>query len=333
METGERLQRVLAARGIGSRRKAEDLIRAGRVRVDGEIVTELGVRVDPRAARIEVDGRTLRSQRLRYLLLNKPSGYITTASDERGRRTVLDLVSVPERVYPVGRLDRETDGLLLLTNDGDVANRVMHPRYGLAKEYNVLTPSRPPDWQMERVRRGLTVDGKRVKPEVFRILRETHDGVLLTMTLHEGMNRVVRRLMEEAGISVTRLRRVRIGPLSLAGIPLGTYRDLTPGERGSLLEALRLHEPEPGRQASEAPPPARAGATGQTRARPAAASPLKKHGRQKRTEARPQPADRQPTPRHAANQPRRKPAPPRDQSAKSAGDRSRPRRQADDDRS
>jgi 23S rRNA pseudouridine2605 synthase len=240
----ERLQRVLAARGVGSRRKAEDLIRSGRVRVDGEVVSELGVRVDPRAARIEVDGRPLRPQRLRYLLMNKPSGYITTASDERGRRTVLDLVDEPERVYPVGRLDRDTDGLLLLTNDGDVANRVMHPRYQLTKEYNVLTTGRPSDKVLERVRRGITVDGKRVVPEEFRILRETHNGVILTMTIHEGMNRVVRRMMEEAGIPIGRLRRVRIGPLSLAGIPVGAYRDLTPGEIGSLLEALRLQDTE-----------------------------------------------------------------------------------------
>ncbi|HEU5432056.1 MAG TPA: pseudouridine synthase, partial [Thermomicrobiales bacterium] len=251
METTERLQRVLAARGVGSRRKAEALIREGRVKVDGEVVTELGVRVDPLAARIEVDGRSLRPQRMRYLLLNKPSGYMTTTSDERGRRTVLDLVSVPERVYPVGRLDRETDGLLLLTNDGEVANRVMHPRYGLAKEYNILTAGRPPERLLERVRRGVTVDGKRVTPEAFRILRETHNGVILTMTIHEGMNRVVRKMMEEAGIPVVRLRRVRIGPLSLAGIPLGTYRDLTPGELGSLLEALRLQEAEPEPAAGE----------------------------------------------------------------------------------
>ena len=124
----ERLQRVMAARGAGSRRSAEELIRAGRVAVDGEVVTELGTKVDPRAVQIRVDGKVLRPQQTRYILLNKPRGYITTVSDERDRRTVMDLVDVPERVFPVGRLDRDTEGLLLLTNDGDVANRVMHPR-------------------------------------------------------------------------------------------------------------------------------------------------------------------------------------------------------------
>lgn len=244
IDASERLQRVLSARGVESRRKAEDLIRAGRVTVDGATVTELGTKVDPRRARITVDGQVLRPQRLRYILLNKPIGYITTTDDERGRRTVMDLVNVPERVYPVGRLDRDTEGLLLLTNDGDVANRVMHPRYGLAKEYNVLTDRRPIDPVMERVRRGTTIDGRTVVPEEFRILRETRDGPLLTITIHEGTKHLVRRVMEQAGIRVVRLRRVRLGPLSLAGIREGTYRELTSGELNSLFEALRIHGAE-----------------------------------------------------------------------------------------
>ena len=241
IDASERLQRVLSARGVESRRKAEDLIRAGRVTVDGETVTDLGTKVDPRRARITVDGQVLRPQRLRYILLNKPTGFITTTDDERGRRTVMDLVNVPERVYPVGRLDRDTEGLLLLTNDGDVANRVMHPRYGLAKEYNVLTDRRPIDPVLERVRRGTTIDGRTVVPEEFRILRETRDGPLLTITIHEGTKHLVRRIMEQVGIRVVRLRRVRLGPLSIAGIREGTYRELSPGELASLFEALHIH--------------------------------------------------------------------------------------------
>ncbi|MER3438536.1 MAG: rRNA pseudouridine synthase, partial [Chloroflexota bacterium] len=139
----ERLQRVLAERGVASRRKAEELIRAGRVTVDGRVITELGTKVDPERAEIRVNGKLIRPQPKRYILLNKPSGYITTTKDERNRRTVMDIVQVPERVYPVGRLDRDTSGLLLLTNDGELANRIMHPRYGLEKEYHVLTPVRP----------------------------------------------------------------------------------------------------------------------------------------------------------------------------------------------
>ena len=234
------MQRVLAARGIGSRRHAEELIRGGRVSVDGRIVTELGTRVEASRAEIRVDGRPLRPQALRYVLLNKPRGFITTTNDDRGRRTVVDLVPSEERVYPVGRLDRDTEGLLLLTNDGDVANRVMHPRYQLAKEYHVLTRGRPSEQAMRRVRDGVVIDGRRVVPDEFRILRETRDGVILKVVIHEGLNRVVRRMMEAVHIPVHGLRRVRLGPLTVAGIPIGGWRELTPGERSTLFEALHL---------------------------------------------------------------------------------------------
>ena len=237
---GERLQRVLAGRGIASRRKAEALIREGRVTVDGKVVTELGTRVDPDRASIRVDGKAVRRQPYRYVVLNKPSGFITTTSDERDRRTVMELVPSEPRLYPVGRLDRDTEGLLLFTNDGEVANRVMHPRYRLTKEYLVLTPSKPAESVMRRVRSGIELDGKRVVPHEFRIVRETSEGVLLSVVLHEGMNRVVRRLMEAVGIAITRLRRVRIGPLSIAGIPRGAHRDLTAGELASLLQSIHL---------------------------------------------------------------------------------------------
>lgn len=241
----ERLQRVMAARGAGSRRAAEELIRAGRVSVDGKTVTELGTKVDPNTVRIRVDGQLLRAQRPRSILLNKPSGYITTTSDERGRWTVMDLVDVPERVYPVGRLDRDTEGLLLLTNDGDIANRVMHPRYGLDKEYHILTLSRPDDRTLSRVRDGVIVEGRRIVPSEFRILRETREGLILRIVIHEGLFHVVRRMMETVGIPVERLRRVRVGPLSVEGIPKGTWRDLTAGELAQLHQALRLDEAEP----------------------------------------------------------------------------------------
>lgn len=247
---GERLQRVLAARGVASRRQAEALIQAGRVTVDGQVVTELGTRVAPDQSSIRVDGRLIRPTPWRYLVLNKPSGYLTTMRDERDRRTVMDLVPKEPRVFPVGRLDRDTEGLLLLTNDGDLANRVMHPRYGLTKEYVVLTPSKPSEATMQRVRTGVVIDGKRVIPHVFRVVRESPEGVQLSIVLHEGMNRVVRRMMDAVGIPVHRLRRERIGPLSVAGITRGAYRELTDGELASLLEALHLER---------APAPATAG--------------------------------------------------------------------------
>jgi 23S rRNA pseudouridine2605 synthase len=239
------LQRVLSARGVASRRKAEELIRAGRVSVDGETVTELGIRVDPDHARIRVDGTLVPRTAYRYVVLNKPAGYITTTNDERGRRTVMELVPSEPRLFPVGRLDRDTEGLLLLTNDGDVANRVMHPRYGLTKEYIVLTPAKPSESAMRKVRSGIEVGGKRVVPHEFRIVRETPEGVLLSIVIHEGMHRVVRQMMDAVGIPVTRLRRERVGPLSIAGIPRGAYRDLTPGELTSLFESLRLERAAP----------------------------------------------------------------------------------------
>jgi 23S rRNA pseudouridine2605 synthase len=237
---GERLQRVLASRGVASRRQAEELIRAGRVTVNGQLVTQLGTRVLPDQAAIRVDGKLIRPQPYRYLVLNKPSGYITSVQDERGRLTVMDLVPREPRIFPVGRLDRDTEGLLLFTNDGDLANRVMHPRYGLTKEYLVLTPRKPTDATMRRVRSGIVIDDKRVVPHAFRVVRETPEGILLSIVLHEGMNRVVRRIMDAVDIPVIRLRRERIGPLSLAGIERGTSRDLTAGELASLREALHL---------------------------------------------------------------------------------------------
>jgi len=199
--------------------------------------------------------------------MNKPSGFITTTSDERDRRTVMELLPAQPRLFPVGRLDRDTEGLLLFTNDGDVANRVMHPRYGLTKEYLVLTPEKPPEPVMRRIRDGIEIDGKRVVPHEFRIVRETAEGVLLSVVVHEGMNRIVRRMMESAGIEVSTLSRVRVGPLSVAGIPRGGYRDLTAGELTSLLQSLHLEQGARDSEAASQRPVARAGGAGHPRPR------------------------------------------------------------------
>jgi pseudouridine synthase len=237
---GERLQRVLAANGVASRRASEDLIKAGRVSVNGTVITAMGTRVDPVKDLIRVDGKQLRRQRPRFIVLNKPSGFITTVSDEKQRWTVMDLVKVQERVYPVGRLDRETQGLLLLTNDGAVANRVMHPRYGLTKEYHVITDRRPSDAQLRDLNEGIEVNGRLVVPDECRLLRETREGVILRIVLHEGLYHVVRTMMLKVGIEVLKLRRVRLGPLMLEGVPPGAWRDLSPGELVQLYEALGL---------------------------------------------------------------------------------------------
>lgn len=248
----ERLQRVLATHGVASRRKAEELILAGRVAVDGIVVRELGTQVNAERQRITVDGKPLRTEQRRYILLNKPPGYITTASDERGRRTVMDLVNVPERVVPVGRLDRQTAGLLLLTNDGDVAFRVTHPRYELEKEYEALLDGHPPPEVLAALRRGVTVEGQKVIPEQVRPLRNEEAGTVLRIVIHEGRNRIVRRMLERVGYPVIKLTRTRIGPLQVKGIASGAWREATAGELAQLREALLLDGE--GKPAGERPP-------------------------------------------------------------------------------
>lgn len=238
----ERLQRVLATHGVASRRKAEEMILAGRVAVDGHVVRELGTQVDAERQRVTVDGQPLRTEQRRYILLNKPPGYITTASDERGRRTVMDLVNVRERVVPVGRLDRQTAGLLLLTNDGEVAFRVAHPRYEMEKEYEALLDGHPPAAVLEELRRGVTIEGQRVIPDQVRPIRNEEAGTLLRIVIHEGRNRIVRRMLERVGYPVIKLTRIRIGPLQVKGIASGTWREATAGELAQLREALLLDD-------------------------------------------------------------------------------------------
>ncbi len=237
---GERLQRVLAQRGVASRRAAEKMIVDGRVQVNGRVITELGTRVNPNRDELRLDGRVLRAQLPRHIILNKPSGFITTVSDERDRWTVMDLVDVRERVYPVGRLDRATQGLVLLTNDGDLAHRVMHPRYEVDKEYLVFTDARPTEAQLQKLRDGVSIEGRAVVPKEVRLFRESSEGVAVLIVLHEGLYHVVRRLMEAVGIEVTRLRRTRLGPLRVQGIPSGAWRDLTPGELVQLYQSVGL---------------------------------------------------------------------------------------------
>ncbi|MCS7246451.1 MAG: rRNA pseudouridine synthase [Thermomicrobium sp.] len=236
----QRLQRVLAAHGIASRRKAAALIRAGRVTVDGLVVREPGTRVDPARQEIRVDGRVLRPEPRRYVLLHKPIGYITTTADEHGRKTVLDLVDVPERVVPVGRLDRDSSGLLLLTNDGDLIFRITHPRYELEKEYEVLVDGVPPAEVEEAIRRGVPVDGRPVVVRRLELLRIEPEGAVYRVVIHEGRNRIIRRLFDRVGYPVLRLHRVRVGPLRLGDLPAGDWRDLTPSELAALRRAVGL---------------------------------------------------------------------------------------------
>ena len=238
----QRLQRILSSFGVASRRASEALILEGRVSLNGRVVRELGTKANPYRDTIRVDGHLVRPPAMRYILLNKPKNTITTASDERGRRTVMDFVDVKERIYPVGRLDRDTEGLMLLTNDGDLANRIMHPSYVIDKEYEVTTTGRPTAAAMARLQNGIELDGKLVVPSSCRIARQEKDAFVIKMTVHEGLNRMVRRMMEKAEIPVTGLRRTRLGPLSVAGIASGSWRDLRSGELNSLFEAVGRHD-------------------------------------------------------------------------------------------
>ena len=236
---GERLQKVLAAAGYGSRRACEELIAEGRVTVDGEVAV-LGRRVDPETARVEVDGVPAPVRPgLVYYLLNKPRGVVATASDPHGRPTVVGLVPPEPRVFPVGRLDADTEGLLLLTNDGDLAHRLAHPSYGIEKEYLAEVEGRPSAGALRRLRTGVDLDDGRTAPARASLVQER--GVRLV--IHEGRNRQVRRMCEAVGHPVRRLVRVRIGPLADRDLPPGRYRPLAPDEVRALWAAVATSPP------------------------------------------------------------------------------------------
>lgn len=233
----ERLQKVLATRGWGSRRVAEDLIAAGRVTVNGEVAV-LGRRVDPDVDVVEVDGAPVGTRAdLVYYLLNKPTGVITTAKDTHDRRTVVGLVPSEPRVYPIGRLDNDTEGLLILTNDGELANRVAHPRHGVDKEYLATVANGAVSaGAIRRLREGIELDDGRTAPAQV----SQPDPGVLRLTIHEGRNRQVRRMCEAIGHPVTRLVRTRIGPISDRRLAPGAWRPLTPDEVIALARATTM---------------------------------------------------------------------------------------------
>lgn len=238
----ERLQKAMAHAGVASRRKCEELIAQGRVAVNGQIVTELGFKVDPNTDVITVDGRPIRPERKLVILLHKPKGVITSVSDPQGRRTVIDyLKGVKERVYPVGRLDYDTEGLLLLTNDGELANLLMHPRHQVPKTYLATVKGIPHGEQLDRLREGIELEDGRTSPaEVeYADVDLDQNTAVISITIHEGRNRQVRRMLEAIGHEVIRLRRIQYGPLTLAGVPRGKYRILKPEEVKELRDAAR----------------------------------------------------------------------------------------------
>jgi len=236
----ERLQKILSRAGIASRRAAEQLIVEGRVTVNGVTVHELGSKADPAADDVRVDGRRVTvAERYRYLLLNKPKGYVTTRSDPENRPTVMELIGgVREYVYPVGRLDFWSEGLLLLTNDGDLAARLTHPRHEVTRVYEVRVLGVPDAHDLERLSRGIVIDGRRTQPAEVKILhtprRATHaegrSQSLLSIAVREGRNRQVRKMCEAIGHPVDTLRRVAIGPIRDERLKPGRWRELTDDE-------------------------------------------------------------------------------------------------------
>jgi len=227
----ERLQKIISARGVASRRTAEEMLRQGRITVNGEVVA-LGASADPETDEIMVDGRLLPSApAAAYIMLHKPRGYVTTLSDEKGRKNAAQLVAdCGVRVYPVGRLDMDSEGLLLFTNDGEFANRLMHPSHEVVKTYHVWVTGFRQE-ALEVFRKPMELDGYRIRtPEVLVLNDENPDSVKLQISIHEGRNRQVRRMCALAGMEVTRLIRVREGSLSLGDLPRGKWRYLTMDE-------------------------------------------------------------------------------------------------------
>jgi pseudouridine synthase len=255
-----RLQKILSQAGVASRRAAEKLIADGRVTVNGVTVRQMGTKADPAADDIRVDGRRVKGpERFRYILLNKPAGYVTTRSDPQRRPTAIDLLrGVREYVYPAGRLDYDTEGLLLLTNDGDLAARLTHPRHGVERTYEARVAGTPAERDLERLRTGIALDGRRTLPAEVEVLtrdrsgpaeaghhdraghyqREKRDSVL-RLTIREGRTRQVRRMCEAVGHPVRALRRVRIGPISDRRLKPGEWRELTEQEVGALRRSTR----------------------------------------------------------------------------------------------
>jgi 23S rRNA pseudouridine2605 synthase len=237
-----RLQKLLAQSGVASRRRCEELMLAGVVTVDGEVVTRLGTKVDPRTAVIRVEGKRLPPVSPHvYLALNKPRGVVSTMSDPEGRRTLTDVVSDrPERLFHVGRLDTDTAGLIILTNDGDFAQRLAHPSYEVDKTYVAEVTGEVTKATLRTLTEGVTLDDGPVTVSRARIVQHGTGKTIVELVIHEGRNRIVRRLLEHVGHPVTRLTRTRIGPVKLGQLKSGELRDLTTDELGALLDRTQL---------------------------------------------------------------------------------------------
>lgn len=227
-----RLQKFLASCSVASRRGAEALIKQGRIKVNGETITEMGVKIDEENDIVEFDGKRVKpDSKMVYVLLNKPVGFVTTVSDDKGRDTVMELVSdIPVRIYPVGRLDYDTEGLLLMTNDGDLTYRITHPKNNVEKTYVAEVTGNISMNTLVALRNGVYLDGVRTAPAKVEVIGATRYGTKLEITIHEGKNRQVRRMFESVGCIVKRLKRTKEAGLILGHVPLGHWRKLTESE-------------------------------------------------------------------------------------------------------
>ncbi len=232
-----RLQKFMAECGVASRRKSEELIEMGKVKVNGHIA-HIGDKVNPKKDTVTVKGKKINKvDRLYYIMLNKPRGYVTTVSDELGRKTVMDLIDVDTRVYPVGRLDKDSEGLLILTNDGSFANALTHPKHNFAKVYRVTVRPSVSNDMLERLRNGIEIDGRKTAHCDVNIITEEEGRVVLEFILREGRNRQIRKMCEAVGLEVARLKRISIGPVKLGMLQTGKSRRLTDNEVRKLLRS------------------------------------------------------------------------------------------------
>lgn len=240
-DEGIRLQKALATAGVASRRASEELISQGRVEVNGKVVTEQGTRVDPERDTIRVDGSRIPPPRRHlYLVVNKPRGVVSTMEDPEGRLTLADYVPRHQRLFHVGRLDTETEGLIILTNDGELGHRLTHPSYRVVKTYLADVEGLLDNKTLRRLERGITLEDGPVKPDEVKLVTRSDTRTLVRISLHEGRNRIVRRMLDHVGHPVRQLSRISIGPVRLGQLPVGESRELTREELGALMDLVGL---------------------------------------------------------------------------------------------
>ncbi len=232
----------MAHAGIASRRKSEDIIKQGRVKVNGEVITEMGVKIDPESDCVEVDGNIISKENKIYLLLNKPIGYVTTVSDPRGRKTVMDLIAgIEQRIYPVGRLDYDSSGLLIMTNDGDLTNILTHPSFEVNKTYMVQVEGKADRKRLKRLEKGVKLKDGLTAPAIVKNISYRGNSTVFNITIHEGRNREVRRMCKKINYSVLNLKRITVANLTLGNLQEGNYRHLNEEEVNNL-KKLKLKE-------------------------------------------------------------------------------------------